>query len=694
VAIRQVGGQVSAPGGVGQKVPLLPLGDTLVSADHDPIDLEARLRRADADLERRIHAGDQECFVEEYFKTWPELAASVDTAIDLIYTEFDARAQAGRPLPPENYYERFPQWRNELERQFAIHKIDEPDTTRMIRILGPDGRREQYRVLKEISQGPNGNLVKARHVRLNRLVAIKTFAGGDQAEAERFQFGAREQQRLRHASILPVYDVGESEDGLPCFVMEFAEGGSLDQRIAGKPLPPREAAQLVRALAEAMSHAHAAGVVHRDLKPANVVLTAEDLPLITDFGLARRVDASNDQSKTGEILGTVPYMAPEQAAGRTHEVGPLCDVYALGAILYESLTGQPPFKGRTVVEGLQQILKQSPVRPRRVVRGVPPGLESICLKCLEKKPRRRYGSAQELADDLGRWLDGKRPEAHSRWARASRFVRKHPVLYPAAVVLVVVASLTLGAYLLDPERRIESIERDLARGKEAILIGEKGLPRWDRWATSEETQQAQLAEDGTFHLVCDRMALKELVRDPQHSQYRFRAQVRHDTAFAKTAEVGIYFAYTIQGPNGVVHYFCAVAFHGVKGLRQQYRRGEPVNLKVWGQGHGGSTFRSCTSGKPIYLPGAQQDQGNDWFNLVVDVSPQTIRFAAWKNGESEGHSKEVAIGTVEDSMKVVSASLLPGTPESDRALALRGSLGLLVSRASASFKQVVLIPKP
>src|SRR5262249_27289503 len=248
-------------------------------------------------------------------------------------------------------------------------------------------------------------------------VAIKTFAGGDQADLERFQIGTREQKRLRHPNILPVCDVGESEDGLPCFSMEFADGGSLDQHIASKPQPPDEAARLVRTLAEAMSYAHREGVVHRDLKPANVLLQRKSEtrdsqpgngahgavsdfgfrisdfePKITDLGLARRVDAPNVRSKTGEILGTVPYMAPEQADGRTHEVGPLSDVYALGAILYELLTGRPPFQGRTVVESLQQILTHHPIRPRRRVGGLPRALESICLKCLEKNPRRRYRS--------------------------------------------------------------------------------------------------------------------------------------------------------------------------------------------------------------------------------------------------------------------------------------------------------------
>src|SRR5262249_37960113 len=162
----------------------------------------------------------------------------------LIYTEFAAREEAGQRPNPEEYYKRFPQWQKGLERQFAIHDLmQEPSQARVIRITGADGVPEQYRLLKEISQSPNGKLDKARHASLNRVVAVKTFAGGDLADAARFRTGAEEQQRLRHPNILPVHAVGESEDGQPCFVMEFAEGGSLDKQIAGKPQPPEKAAR-------------------------------------------------------------------------------------------------------------------------------------------------------------------------------------------------------------------------------------------------------------------------------------------------------------------------------------------------------------------------------------------------------------------------------------------------------------------
>ncbi|HKB34989.1 MAG TPA: serine/threonine-protein kinase, partial [Gemmataceae bacterium] len=545
--------------------PIPSLGDTLMPSDNNHEQLEIRLRRAKFELERRIPAGE-ECSAEEYFKADPELAADVDSAIDLVYTEYTARKDAGRPLPPEHYYGQHAQLRNKLEPLFLLDdEFDESHPTRVIRILGADGQREQYQVLKEISQSPNGNIDKAQHVSQNRLVAIKTLAGGDQADVQRFQFGAREQQRLRHDNILPVYCVGESEDGHPCFSMEFADGGSLDQRIAGKPQPPREAAQLVRTLARAMSYAHGASVVHRDLKPANVVLTADGVPMITDFGLARRVDATNGQDKTGDILGTVPYMAPEQAAGRTREANELCDVYALGGILYELLTGRPPFKGGAVVEDLQQILKQPPVRPRRLLRGVPPGLESICLKCLEKKPRRRYRSAQELADDLGRWLDDKRPEAHSRWARVSRFLRRRPILY-TAVALLLFAGMSAAIivpivrYYRDPDRVVKDYLAELERGNSVTLIGATGEPRWQKLVIGKGSIVPSPANDGVFSVSASQShdAYWELLPVSRARGCRFRVQVRVDL-LRKDGAVGVLFARTdFPVAAGTEHCYCVL----------------------------------------------------------------------------------------------------------------------------------------
>jgi serine/threonine protein kinase len=589
-----------ATGDVERRLPIPSFGDTLVPADTDRDCLEARLRGARGQLERRIHAG-QDCFAEEYFAADPELAADKDAAVELICAEYWARQEVGRPLAPENYYERFPHWRNELEVLFFFDTDSAPSPARMIYVVNPDRVSYEYQFLQEISKTPNGTVVKARQAGAGDQVAIKTFTGIHPAERERFRTGAREQKGLRHANILPVHELGESEAREPCFVMEFADAGTLDQRIAGKPQVPEYAARLVRTLAEAMSYAHGEGVVHCDLKPANVVLTSDNTPKITDFGLARRVDAASGSHSTGDIFGTIPYMAPEQAAGRTREVGPLSDVYGLGTILYEMLTGQPPFQG-TVVETLQRILHKPPTRPRRLQRPIPRGLESICLKCLEKKPRQRYASAQGLADDLGRWIQGKRPVADSPAARTARFLRRRPVESLFAMALTVCATmLPLILYSMDPQRQRERIERDLAAGREVILIGEQGPPKWYTWPRVGAGQRT-FVEDGYLHVDAYDLAMLELVRAPLPDHYTFSTWVRHDEAPGGDSGVGIYFArINRDGSGGVEHLCCTLTFNGKYDKRKEASKQQGNFLPLRAERHYDRKRepRAMTAGLPL-----------------------------------------------------------------------------------------------
>jgi serine/threonine-protein kinase len=273
-----------------------------------------------------------------------------------------------------------------------------------------------YEVEAVLGRGGVGVVYRARHLRLGRPVALKMLLAGDTAgpsERAWFQREAEAVANLRHANIVQVYDVGE-QDGRPYFTMELIEGGSLAEKLAGVPQPAREAAALVVTLAEAVSAAHQSGILHRDLKPGNVLLTADGTPKISDFGLARRVEGGERLTQSGALLGTPSYMAPEQARGRTQALGPPVDIYALGAILYELLTGRPPFRGETAADTVVQVLSQEPVPPSRLNPRVPRDLETICLKCLHKEPPRRYASAAALAKDLRCFLQGEaiaaRPE--------------------------------------------------------------------------------------------------------------------------------------------------------------------------------------------------------------------------------------------------------------------------------------------
>jgi WD40 repeat protein/tRNA A-37 threonylcarbamoyl transferase component Bud32 len=303
-----------------------------------------------------------------------------------------------------------------------------------------------YEVLGELGRGGMGVVYKARHLKLNRIVALKMVLAGGHAgpdDLQRFQREAEAAARLQHPHIVQIHEIGQHQ-GLPYFTLEYTAGGSLKQKLAHQPQPPAEAARLTELLAQAVQHAHRQGVIHRDLKPANVLLTEDGAPKVTDFGLAKPLESSDELTHTGAILGTPSYMAPEQAAGKVKEVGPAADVYALGAVLYEMLTGRPPFQGPMVQDTLMQVLADEPVSPRRLQPQTPRDLETICLKCLEKSPAKRYVSAADLAADLGRFRAGEPIQARPVGGaeRALKWMRRRPTL--AAVYVLVPAVLLLG----------------------------------------------------------------------------------------------------------------------------------------------------------------------------------------------------------------------------------------------------------
>jgi serine/threonine-protein kinase len=297
-----------------------------------------------------------------------------------------------------------------------------------------------------------GVVYEARQVALGRPVAVKMIlsgahAGGD--ERARFKTEAEAVARLQHPNIVQIFEVGEHE-GRPFFSLEFCPGGSLEAKLKGTPLPAREAAALVEKLASAIHSAHGQGVVHRDLKPANVLLAAEGTPKLTDFGLARKLDEAT-RTQTGAVMGTPSYMAPEQARGEKG-VGPPADVYALGAVLYECLTGRPPFRAATSLDTLVQVRTEEPVPPRQLNAQVPADLETICLKCLRKEPAQRYESARALSDDLRRFLDLEPILARpiGRAERAMMWAQRRP----AAAGLLALSGVTA---LAPPHRSDESV---------------------------------------------------------------------------------------------------------------------------------------------------------------------------------------------------------------------------------------------
>jgi serine/threonine-protein kinase len=299
-----------------------------------------------------------------------------------------------------------------------------------------------YEILGELGRGGMGVVYQARQVSLKRVVAVKMVLAESHAGAEglrRFRREAEAAARLQHPNIVQIHQVGE-QNGRPYLVLESVEGGSLGQRVAGTPWPAEQAARILETLARAIHYAHQRGIVHRDLKPANVLLTNDGVPKITDFGLAKVLDKEIGQTKMGVIMGTPSYMAPEQARGQTQEIGPATDVYALGTILYELLTGRPPFRGATTLDTVQQVLFDELVPPTRLQPRVPRDLDTICLKCLQKEPQKRYSSALALAEDLRRFLAGESIQARpmSGLERLARWCRRNPRIAGLLAALVVV----------------------------------------------------------------------------------------------------------------------------------------------------------------------------------------------------------------------------------------------------------------
>jgi serine/threonine-protein kinase len=348
-----------------------------------------------------------------------------------------------------------------------------------------------YEVEAVLGHGGMGVVFRARHLRLGRIVALKMTLAGSYAgshERERFRREAEAIAALRHANIVQVYDVGDWA-GRPYFTMELIEGGSLAQRLAGTPQPARQAAGLLATLAEAMHAAHQGGIVHRDLKPANILFTPDGTPKVTDFGLARRLEGGAGLTLSGVPLGTPGYMAPEQARGQSRAIGPAVDVYALGAILYELLTGRPPFRAETPAETILQVIDQEPVPPARLNAKVPRDLETVCLKCLQKEPHRRYASAAALADDLRRFEEGRpiRVRRLGLAARSWRWGRRNPAAAALmATGLALVGLVIGGGFWLEwerAERRAETARQEdrAAQAVEAALEQASALGREGRW---------------------------------------------------------------------------------------------------------------------------------------------------------------------------------------------------------------------
>jgi serine/threonine protein kinase len=666
-------------------------------------DPEANLRFARAELQRRLESG-QQCRAEDLLAELPVLSANASLAIDLVYAEFVLRQQLGQRPDPADWLARFPQWQEQLRRQFQVHGLLAASSTGGVATLPevypgppqlpptaleqPPERFGQYELLEELGRGGMGVVYKARDLVLTRVVALKRVRSGTLArpdEIERFFLEARAAGQLAHRHIVPILDFGE-HSGQHYFTMPFAAGGSLaaqHKRFA----EPRAAAALVEKIARAVHAAHEKGIVHRDLKPANVLLDEQDEPLVGDFGLAKFRDAGADLTQTGQVLGTPAYMAPEQAAGHD-PVDPRADVWSLGVILYELLTGQRPFTAQGL-ELCDSIRNSEPPRPRTLRPGLDLALETVVLKCLQKAPPRRYATALALADDLARWQAGEpilaRPEGWPR--RAWRKARRHPAVSVAVVLLVLFAgTLALLAPWLRQPAEAEPPWAPVA------FVRPEGLTGEARWAFGTGTIAPQGGDVVRLETTPKTLGMLELRPAPPGQRYRFSAEVQHLAPCS--GEVGLYLACHEQaGAAGRDFWFLQFAFAdrdefpAEKGKPLQGRAQLVFRRRVQGAHPGGPVFdHNREIPRPANFPAAPEK----WHSLAIEVRPDVIS-VFWDL------ERPLLTLPTTSTLEVYRQELasLPGLPDQPTPpFGNRGGLGLLCDGGAALFRHPVLEPLP
>jgi Protein kinase domain len=589
-----------------------------------------------------------------------------------------------------------------------------------------------YELFEQIGSGGMGVVFRARQVRADRIVALKVIKGDFGGEGElrdRFRTEAQALARVKHPNIVQIYDVGE-ERGYPYFSMEYVPGGSLAQRLKREPIPVREAAQLTEALARAVEAAHQAGVLHRDLKPSNILLDADGTPRITDFGLAKQLEKDDGHTRSGAMLGTPGYMAPEQARGQLARIGKTTDVYGLGATLYDLLTRSPPFHGDTSAATVQLVLTAEPTPPSRRQKCIPAELEAICLKCLEKEPARRYPTAAALADDVGRFLRGENTVARPlRWpTKLWRALRRRRAA--VAVVALLLASMMVTAVVVDlmrsnghevppdPDAALHDMERDLAAGKAVTLVGETGPPRWFRPLHGGGAATEPGMSDGVFAFQSLDEALIELLPDPHLERYKFTAEVRHDKRSAEAFKgapgkgapgsesvggVGVYFGYH--------PYAFPTRDRAYHGLRLEFADDGPppdrpelpwrsavrliafLNLLPFERGE---QFEDIYQGSRPFVP--VKLRPGPWRKLEIEVRPDSVRAFWWdeKTQKLQPVAQLDATGlkalTQSSQQSADKLNALAGMGLTVQQFNPRSGLGLYAARGKASFRNVTIEP--
>jgi serine/threonine-protein kinase len=594
------------------------------------------------------------------------------------------------------------------------------DTVREARV-GP------YQLMEEAGSGGMGVVYRGHHAQLDRTVAVKLLRAGTLAGADavaRFRREAQALARLRHPHVVRLYEFGEHA-GVPYFAMEWLAGGTLAARLAAGPLDPAEAARVVRAVAAGVEAAHGQNVLHRDLKPSNVLFAADGTPTVTDFGLAKLLDDAAELTASQATVGTVGYMAPEQAAGRASDISRRTDVYALGVVLYECLTGRTPFAGGTKEETLARILAGDPVPPSRLAPAVDRDLETICLACLRPRPAGRYATAAALADDLGRWLAGepisRRPDGVLR--KAGRWARRRAATLGVIGVMGVGSGIGVGIGLRPPADARETTgasaevratvalrgwNESIRAGFPAVLIGPTGPPGSVNWLTGGAAGRTWAdPRDGSFSAQSEATGMLELLPRVHARRFSVRAEIRHDQGTPASA-VGLYVgrsdALSRTGGDRI-HRYVRLAFNGVAALGparilpravKQPDGSAHVRLQpeLYGESGPAPGFFVRPSGAAPVRMAVKGPASGYWYPVAVTVSPDGVSAAV--DGATLDLPAPLLLRKLDEGLAVARQE----HPAGDPVRLIRpeftpdGGVGLWIEDATVSVRNVVVTPLP
>jgi serine/threonine protein kinase len=556
-----------------------------------------------------------------------------------------------------------------------------------------------YLLLARVGRGGMGTVYRAQDLKLNRIVAVKLLNSAELAsdlELERFHREAHAVAQFLHPNIVPVFDVGQHA-GQHYFAMGFAHGGTLAEHVE-RYRQPRAAAELIEKIARGVHYAHSKGILHRDLKLSNILLDERGEPLVSDFGIAKHVDATLELTQTGAQVGTPGYMAPEQLDPSVGPITPATDVWAMGVMLYALTTGRRPFDHEVRTRMEQMVLKDAPSSPRSVCRGLAKDLETIILKCLEKSPAARYASAEALAADLRHFLNEEPIQARPRaWpVRAARKLRRYPVATTLTAVLGLgVLGTAVVVHWADPQRQLTAIERELREQNSVALIRDSGWPKWHRVSAGSAASQVGVPPGRKEFTVSSwSRCYLELMQDPGSNSYEFSAEIKHLRVGDGGGHVGIYFLSSeVNSPNGTELCLCEVYFSD-HNSRPSSDNSTLNYLATALRRHGENVDRPTTAAtgagvRYLFVPALTRTEADiPWRRMTVQVRPATI--AVLWDGQ--------LINTISaQDLRRLSTRLFalqPAIDSSTAGFSPRGGLGILVADATAAFRNVEIKTLP